>query len=1352
MKFGRLIPVLILLSIVSLLQADEIPAEVERAIGIYGARQELFSARTMDQPMMRRKSWAPELEALSFDVRHYDLKLLVDISREQISGSVEIELENLEAGLETIVLDADANLRISGVELLSDSRFPMDSPSRLDFSHEENSLLITTPRTLQEGEELKILVSYGGHASREGYGINWEQHGNSKPLIWTMAEPFGARVWWPCQDRPDDKALVDLEVTTDARWIVAGNGLEVSRRELQGSSLATTHWSSRYEMATYLVVMNISDFELSEQEYEASDGSRMPVVLYAFPELASQARVDLAQTPEMISLLASLYGEYPFVDEKYGNCSTTLGGGMEHQTLTTFGADTIGSDFIEWLDVHELGHQWWGDWLTCADWRELWLNEGFATYTEWVWAEHQGQSVLRSYLENSDALGLFFGPVYDNPVPFSNTVYNKGGWVLRMLRHRLGDQVFRTAIRSWRGEFGGGVGLSSELQRIFEEASGEDLGFFFDQWVYGENRPKIVYDWRMVNSGELELEIHQVQSNADPFRFMLDIQALRSGGGAEEKRVEVQALRDQILTIQVEGSISRLRLDPDHQLLAEFSSAEESMVDFGADFPGPLDFGTSYLGSGESIDRIVPIHNAGSAPLRVFGLGFYDPGVSDFSFSLPRNLPITLDPGESVDLQLSFRAVGMGSRDNWLWINTSDPNHGGFSYLKLHARAGFFEAPRIQTSSRVGFGSVPVGALEERNFEVSNLGGETLRVSLSAAGEGLRLAGPAEIALEAGESVRVGLLFEPEGSGIYQGRVILLSNDPQRARMEIPVSGEGVPAPRIQPVPAMVDFGVAPAQEEEEFRINNIGGQALHIRALDFDGPFQLSDVIVLPAEIPAGASLRLPLRLRSDAEAAVEGVLRILSDDPGLPWLSVPLSAVISSPEEIREQSIVAVAHTSGYGGALWKTEVSLLNPGPGDRAVELEFLPETGRGSGGRHLTRTVPAASQISVEDLLESLGSEGVGGLVLRSDDSQVFVHSRTAAWNSEGGSFGQTIDALPRAELMEKGDSGILVGLASGEGFHSNLEILNHGRSPVVVDFQFFDQEGRRLSSMSLRAQGRSFAQRTDVLRDFGRIRGAWALVSSQTEDALFEAFASMVDDSSHDPTSISMQGVDGLGRDFLVPVAASLPGFDYSRWRTSISLVNPGPDDAEISVSFHSGDGSGDVSTGWQLEAGRSIYADDLLPDLLGTGGVGWLQLSSTVALAANLRIFNERDWGSLGQKVEVNRWDPCGGIRLFGGVRSDGNFRSNLGLSSLDGLDRNIEIRVYDGPGGIVGTKTLLLPATGLVQSLEFLKNLFDYHGRAWVEVEAEDPEACFIAHVSVVDGLSGDPSYLPGWRLSSD
>jgi len=445
-------------------------------------------------------------------------------------------------------------------------------------------------------------------------------------------------------------------------------------------------------------------------------------------------------------------------------------------------------------------------------------------------------------------------------------------------------------------------------------------------------------------------------------------------------------------------------------------------------------------------------------------------------------------------------------------------------------------------------------------------------------------------------------------------------------------------------------------------------------------------------------------------------------------------------------------VAHTRGLGGAVWSSDLSFLNPSGEERAVEMEFLPETGRGNGGgTRMTRTLGAGTQRSIMDFMAELGLSGVGGLLIRSDGAGVLLHSRTAA-GGENGSYGQSIDAMPTVSRLGEGERAILCGLASGDGFHSNVEVLNLGEDLLEVEFVFHASDATELERRSLHVQARSFAQIADVLGGRGMLRAAWAGILSRSPGADYVAFASVIDDSSHDPTSISPLKLGDLGSRLLLPVAAAGPGFNYSRWSTGLSIANPGFEDAVVEAVFHPADASGDLRRSWDLQAGRSRYFKDLLPELFGIEGLGWVEMSSSTPVASSARIYNTNDRGSYGQEVPALSSSSCGGRRIFSGLRSDGSWRSNLGLTSLDDVDRRIMIRVFGEDGRALGEKILSLPAGAFVQEAEFLKRFFDFRGRAWLEVEAEEPEACFVAHVSSVDGLSGDPTYLSGWRLSRE
>ncbi len=227
---------------------------------------------------------------------------------------------------------------------------------------------------------------------------------------------------------------------------------------------------------------------------------------------------------------------------------------------------------MQWLNVHELGHQWWGDWVTMDDWRHIWLNEGYATHTEWLWAEHLGPEVFAQYLADEDWRGWFSGPVFDNPSPFSWTIYAKGSWVAWMLRHVIGDDAFFDAMAAYRAANAGATGTTDELREAMETASEMELDWFFDEWVYGLYRPRYVYDWSNGAGSMLELTVRQVQTNTGLFKMPMNIR-VTTASGTEDHRVWIEALAEQTVSIQLQADATAVELNPDTHVLCEIAHA-----------------------------------------------------------------------------------------------------------------------------------------------------------------------------------------------------------------------------------------------------------------------------------------------------------------------------------------------------------------------------------------------------------------------------------------------------------------------------------------------------------------------------------------------------------------------------------------------------------------------------------------------------------------------------------------------------------------------------------------------------------------------------------------------------------
>ncbi len=279
----------------------------------------------------------------------------------------------------------------------------------------------------------------------------------------------------------------------------------------------------------------------------------------------------------------------------------------------------------------------------------------------------------------------------------------------------------------------------------------------------------------------------------------------------------------------------------------------------------------------------------------------------------------------------------------------------------------------------------------------------------------------------------------------------------------------------------------------------------------------------------------------------------------------------------------------------------------------------------------------------------------------------------------------------------------------------------------------------------------AFAQDVDALADLdeGDLRGAWAEVAGGDSTALFTTYASVVDDDSHDPTFVPPTPRDSASELLLVPVAAANPGLAGTRWVTELTVVNLGEEAATATFRFYPADGSAAVSAERTLEAGTALYTADVVRDILGLDHVtGSIAIEATAPLHAGCRIFNNAAAGTYGQHVPVlyaaGAADP-GTDLMLPGLRSDSGFRTNLGLTSFADVDGYVEIEYYEEGGDLFGSQIVNLPAGAFVQIVEVLRGQFDYQGAAFATIDTSGAGGPVAVHASVVDGQTGDPSYIP-------
>jgi aminopeptidase N len=360
----------------------------------------------------------------------------------------------------------------------------------------------------------------------------------SGPNIATLSQPYGAHYWWPCFENLKDKIdSIDIELTVDTPYIAVSNGLLTSQKTVGNKQ--TFLFKHRYPVATYLVAIAVAKYDkYTQTAFLPSINQNLDIVNYAFPHNnLVDNKAKTLETVKMMRLFDSLFGTYPFHKELYGHAQFTWGGGMEHQTMSFM------SNFNYDLIAHELAHQWFGDKVTCGSWKELWLNEGFATYLnlicyEFLESKTEWYQNLKKFGE--DVMRFPNGSVYAYDTVNVNrlfeyrTTYQKGAMILHQLRWVIGDEPFFNSLKEYINDSQLSYNFSrqSHLKYYLEKNSNTDLTDYFDDWVYGEGYP--IYDITWVQKGEqLNIDISQMQSHSSVDLFNIDLPLLVRGNSKD---------------------------------------------------------------------------------------------------------------------------------------------------------------------------------------------------------------------------------------------------------------------------------------------------------------------------------------------------------------------------------------------------------------------------------------------------------------------------------------------------------------------------------------------------------------------------------------------------------------------------------------------------------------------------------------------------------------------------------------------------------------------------------------------------------------------------------------------------
>jgi len=453
-----------------------------------------------------------------WDVERYDLAVEIDPATRFIEVTQQVVVRARVDDPGSLLLHSDTpDLRVLQVE-----------GADVSATRDGDELTVPMPAGLAAGDRATLDVVHRPEGiDGDGFlGLHWGDP------TWTMHQPGGARRWLVVYDEPGDKAALRWAVRAPSDLTVITNG---ALESITDHDDGTTTWVRDLPepVPPYLFAMNVGTFT-----EEALDGP-VPVTTWSPPSLASAAADNLGNTGEVLAWAADTFGPYPWTH--YANVVVPMTGAMEHTTATSFASDLVVEPWAEWVNVHEIAHHWWGDHVTCADWRDIWLNEGFASYGEVLWAEALAGSEGRAdYLHDQRETYLYWqafegvSPLYDPPFLFGGAVYQKGSIVLHQLRLVLGDAVFFDALRAWGDAYGGDVATSADLQAHLEAAHGAPLDWFFDDWVYGRGEPVYVYGVTVTEGVDgAQVDLHVGQPLDPTYRMVVPVEIELPDGEVE---------------------------------------------------------------------------------------------------------------------------------------------------------------------------------------------------------------------------------------------------------------------------------------------------------------------------------------------------------------------------------------------------------------------------------------------------------------------------------------------------------------------------------------------------------------------------------------------------------------------------------------------------------------------------------------------------------------------------------------------------------------------------------------------------------------------------------------------------
>lgn len=551
----------------------------------------------------------------NYDITYHKLEFTVNPNNKFISGKITTTFTAL-ANMNSITFDFANTLTTSAVK---------KGTTNLTFTENTNNeLIINLPTTQLAGTSATIEVTYSGTPPNNGFGSFEQTTHNGSPIIWTLSEPFGARDWWPCKQDLNDKIdSIDVYITAPSQYVSVSNGIETTPPVISGAN-KTTHFHHGYPIPAYLICMAVTNYSVYTQTGGTAPNT-YPIINYIYPERLAQVQSQLDETPAILDLFENLFEVYPFHNEKYGHAQFGWGGGMEHTTVSFM------VNFSRQLIAHEMAHQWFGDKVTCGSWKDIWLNEGFATYLATLVIENfdgndafvtEKEDMINNitstpngnlYLTDAQATNV-------NRIFSSQLSYDKGGMVLEMLRFKMGDAMFFQALKNYLADpnLAYKYAVTTDLQGHLEAVYGQSLTEFFNDWVYNQGYPTYSITAQNWGTGQAKFVVNQTQSDASVSYFEMPVPVRVYGAAGQEADLVLNnTVNGEEFIMNVPFAITSVVFDPDKHLISRNSMITLGNQNFELDkaialYPNPSSEELHIqMPSGTSLENVIIYNSLG---------------------------------------------------------------------------------------------------------------------------------------------------------------------------------------------------------------------------------------------------------------------------------------------------------------------------------------------------------------------------------------------------------------------------------------------------------------------------------------------------------------------------------------------------------------------------------------------------------------------------------------------------------------------------------------------------------------------------------------------------------------------